>query len=297
MIYESDISWKAESVFRAAKKNLSKAALSFLIISVVCLAVPAFASGAPPQRIVSLAPSITEILFAFGLESRIVAVSDYCDRPAGARLKPRIGGLSNPSLEMIVSLKPDIVLMTTDGNPKDINDRLLKLGIRTYVFKARRIAELPGEIRQMGGVLGAEKTAEKLARRFEKTIAKFRSQSKISSGKAVCVIQPEPLIVAARGNAMQDALEILGWTNIAAAAGTRYVKYSIEELIRQSPDVILIGMGHPRMVEDSRDFLQKIKMLPAVKNRRVYFTSDALFRLGPRVMDGVEELSAVLNRK
>ena len=284
-------------VFKTTTNKIKKAGLITALILAVILSLPELASCAPPQRIVSLAPSITEILFAIGLDNRLVAVSDYCDRPAAAKLKPRIGGLSNPSLEMIVSLKPDIVLMTTDGNPKDINDRLLKLGIRTYVFEARRIAELPGEIRRMGIVLGAEKNSEKLARRFERTIAKLRTKSKTSSGKAVCVIQPEPLIVAARGNAIQDALEILGWTNIAASAGTRYVKYSIEELIRQSPDVILIGMGHPRMVEDSQDFLQRIKMLPAVKNGRVYFISDALFRLGPRVIEGIEELSAVLNKK
>lgn len=281
---------------RVMKDNLRKAVFIFIFVAAAILAGPSHAPCAPPQRIVSLAPSITEIIFAIGLESRLAAVSDYCDRPAAAKLKPRIGGLSNPSLEMIVSLKPDIVMMTTDGNPKDINDRLLKLGIMTYVFQARKIAELPGEIRRMGAVLGAPRDSEKLARRFEKTIAKLRSKSKTSSGRALCVIQPEPLIVAARGNAIQDALDILGWTNIAAGAGTKYVKYSIEELIKQSPDVILIGMGHPRMAEDSRDFLQKIRMLPAVKNGRVYFISDALFRLGPRVIDGIEELSAVLTK-
>jgi iron complex transport system substrate-binding protein len=283
-------------VLKATGNNLKKSLLILTVIAAAALAGPAQALCASPQRIVSLAPSITEILYAIGLESRLVAVSDYCDRPAGAKLKPKIGGLSNPSLEMIVSLRPDIVLMTTDGNPKDINDRLVKLGIRTYVFEARRIAELPGEIRRMGAALGAEKDSEKLARRFERTIAKLRTKSKTSSGRALCVIQPEPLIVAAGGNAIQDALEILGWANIAAGAGTKYVKYSIEELIRQSPDVILIGMGHSRMVEDSQDFLQKIRMLPAVKNGRVYFISDALFRLGPRVIDGIEELSEFLNK-
>lgn len=153
-------------MLRANRDILKKALLILTVIAAAALAVPAQAPCSPPQRIVSLAPSITEILYAIGLESRLVAVSDYCDRPAGAKLKPKIGGLSNPSLEMIVSLKPDIVLMTTDGNPKDINDRLLRLGIRTYVFEARRIAELPGEIRRMGAALGAEKNSEKLARRF-----------------------------------------------------------------------------------------------------------------------------------
>lgn len=262
----------------------------------ILLLLPGAAFGASPRRIVSLAPSLTEIVYAIGLEKSLVGVSDYCDRPQGARLKPKVGGMSNPSLEMIVSLRPDIVLMTTDGNPRAINERLIGMGVRTYVFQARRIGELPAEIRKLGSILGAKQQSQLLASRFENTFARLKSAAGKAGhgGKAVFVVQPEPLMVAGRGNAVQDAFEVLGWTNVAAQAGPKYVKYSIEELISQSPDVILIGMGHPKMREDSRDFLQKIKMLPACRKGRVYFTSDALFRLGPRVIDGIEELSEIL---
>lgn len=275
------------------KKNLMFVML--LSAAMLATALPQPGLCAPPQRIISLAPSMTEILYATGLGNRVVAVSDYCDYPEGAKLKPKVGGLSNPSLEMIVSLKPDMVVMTTDGNPKWINDRLLKLGISTYVFQARKIADLPGEIRKMGAVLGTKAKSDRLAGKIEKTIARLKAGSAgKGTGKAVFIVQPDPLIVAADGNAIQDALEILGWTNIAAAAGKKYVKYSVEELIRQSPDVVLIGMGHRRMREDSRELLSKLKMLPAVRNGRVYYTSDALFRLSPRVIEGIEELSAIL---
>ncbi len=275
--------------------QIKKSVACLLLLSIGL--VPRIADAAAPQRIVSLAPNITEILYAIGLEKNIVAVSDYCDRPAGAALKPKVGGISNPSVEKIISLKPDIVIMTTDGNPRDVNSRLLKLGIRTYIFRARRINELPDEIRGMGSILGAGAAAGRLAAKFEKTMARLRSKSPSGAGKVVFIIQPEPLIVAASGNAIQDALEILGWTNIAAGIGTKYTKFSVEELVRQSPDVILIGMGHPRMVEDSRNFLKRIKIMPAVQSGRVYFTSDALFRLGPRVIEGIEELAQILNKK
>ncbi|HAJ26370.1 MAG TPA: ABC transporter substrate-binding protein, partial [Syntrophus sp. (in: bacteria)] len=97
------------------------------------------AQAAPPQRIVSLAPNITEILFDLGLGAQIVAVTTYCDYPREALSKPKIGGFANPSLEAIVATQPDLVMLTEDGNPQEILAKLKKIGIRTYVFRARSI--------------------------------------------------------------------------------------------------------------------------------------------------------------
>src|SRR3970040_554465 len=133
----------------------------FIIIVICGLPSPVVAKelAAPPQRIVSLAPSTTEILFALGLGDRIVGVTSFCDYPEEAQKKPKIGGMSNPSLEAVVTMKPDLVVMTTDGNPKEFEARLRSLKIRTYVFTARRLAELPQGIRDMGVIVGAaEKT-------------------------------------------------------------------------------------------------------------------------------------------
>jgi len=120
----------------------------------VCAAlwIPAADAAASPGRIVSLAPNLTEILYDLGVQNRIAAVTDYCDYPPGAGTKPKIGGFANPSLEAIVSLRPDWVVMTEDGNPQVLERRLRTLGIRTYVFKARRIKDLPQEIRTMGRI-------------------------------------------------------------------------------------------------------------------------------------------------
>ncbi len=92
-----------------------------IIISILCLSFPVFAAEktTTPRRIVSLAPSTTEILFALGLGDRIVGVTSFCDYPEEAKKKPKIGGMSNPSLEAIITMKPDLVVMTTDGNPKE----------------------------------------------------------------------------------------------------------------------------------------------------------------------------------
>ena len=106
-----------------------------------------------PERIVSLAPSTTEILFAAGLGEKIVGVTNFCDHPEEAKLKPKIGGMSNPSLEKVVSLQPDIVVMTTDGNPREFELKLRSLKIKTFVFKSLTMAELPDGIRKMGAAL------------------------------------------------------------------------------------------------------------------------------------------------
>ncbi len=281
----------------------------FLIIgaffSMTCSAV--FAGPlSSPQRIVSLAPSTTEILFALGLGDHIVGVTTFCDYPEEAKKKPKIGGMSNPSLEAVVTMKPDLVVMTTDGNPKEFEARLRSLKIRTYVFTARRLAELPQGVRDMGVVVGVKERADRLAREIETGISTVRSRK---SGmvtdhdvrnpksamplKVLFIVWPEPLIVAGPGTVMDDAIALLGYENIAATAKTSYPKYSIEEAIRQAPDVIFVGKASGMDIRDiSRKILNRLAPVPAVKNGSIYYISDNLYRLGPRVIKGIEELTA-----
>ncbi len=132
----------------------------------------------PYNRIISLAPNITEILYALGLDDRIVGVTSFCDYPPQAKEKQKIGGMSNPSIEAIISLKPDIVILTTDGNPKEVDLKLRKLGIKTYVFKERQLNELPDGIRKLGKFLDEELDAENLADKIEKVVKlKFKNQN------------------------------------------------------------------------------------------------------------------------
>jgi iron complex transport system substrate-binding protein len=93
-------------------------------------------SASPPVRIISLSPAMTETLYSFGLGGRIVGVTNVCDRPADARKKPKVGAMSNPSLEAIVALKPDLVVMSRDGNPKELMERLARFKINTYLISA-----------------------------------------------------------------------------------------------------------------------------------------------------------------
>jgi iron complex transport system substrate-binding protein len=272
------------------------------IVLVAIALFPATVNADPPGRIVSLAPSITELLYELGLDENIAAVTNFCDYPPAALKKPKIGGMSNPSLEAIVSIRPDIVIVTMDGNPKGINKRLGQLGIRTYVFKAKRISELPDAILEVGRVLDVQEEAGRLSKSIKDKMEKYRSlrrkrlppDKQHERRKAVFIIWPEPLVVAGKGTAIDDVLTLLGWTNIASSAASRYPKYSIEDIILQSPDVIFVGEMRKNTKELSEQVLKKLSMLDAVKNGRVYYTSDALYRLGPRVVEGTEELATYL---
>jgi len=252
----------------------------------------------PPQRIVSLAPAMTEMLFALGLGKRVVGVTSACDRPAAARNKAKIGGMANPSIEAIVALKPDLVVMNTDGNPKAVAERLAGLGIKTYVFRARRLGELPAGIREMGRALGAQAAAKGLAAGIETAIraTKVLHQGKPSpSGAGGCrkvlfVIWPAPLIVAGPGTILDDAMGLHGMCNIAADAQVPYPRFSLEAVIERRPDLILIGQGHADMKKLSGRLLKSLGMLEAVKKGRVCYMDDALYRPGPRIPAGMAEL-------
>ena len=282
---------------KVSKDQRNRSRQKMILFYALCAFVPLFlcafsqSFADSPKRIVSLAPSMTEILFAAGLGDNIVGVTSYCDFPREALKKTRIGGMSNPSLEAVVSLKPDIVLMTTDGNPKEFEQRLKDMGIKTYVFRARTIAQLPDGIRQVGNALDESERFNAFASDIEESLEGFRAKKTAGSRKVLFMVWPEPLMVAGPGTAIHDAINLVGAVNIAADAKIQYPKYSIEEIVRRSPDIIFIGKAAGMdMQETARGVLERISYIPAVKNKKVYYVSDHLYRLGPRIIPGIEEL-------
>ena len=271
----------------------------FIILSLVVgmsYSVSAAEPALLPTRIISLSPATTEILFALGAGDRIIGVTSFCDHPEEAKKKQKIGGLSNPSLEAIVALKPDLVVMTTDGNPQEVDERLRTMGLRTYVWTARKLAELPDGIRGLATAIGASAQGERMAGEIEKSIN--RTRYKVQSTKkmnVLYIVWPEPLLVAGPGTAIDDAIRLLGHVNVSAKAKTSYPRYSIEELIREAPEIVFIGKGSGMdMQAVSQGILKKLATVPAVRNNKVCYVSDSLYRLGPRVVQGIEELAACI---
>jgi len=240
---------------------------------------------------VSLAPNLTEILYALGLEKRVAAVTDFCDRPERARKKPRVGGMINPSLEAIVRIRPDLVVMTTDGNPAEFEPKLGRLGIKTHVFRATRLHELAPAVRELGEALSAGDAAVLLAGEIESFLNGLKERSnRRDAGSALFIVWPEPLIVAGEDTHIGDALTLLGFENIAAPAPGRYSKFSIEEVIRRSPEVIFIGRTHASVEDASVKLLKRLRGVRAVENGRVYYADDSLHRLSPGIIKGIEDM-------
>jgi iron complex transport system substrate-binding protein len=264
----------------------------------ISLAGPAMAQT--PERIISLAPNLTEILYDLGLGERVIAVSRYCNYPPQVKAKPTIGGMSNPSLETIVAMRPDMVVLTDDGNPRQIERRLRQVDIRTHVFRAKRLVDLPDEIRALGAALGVTARAEQSAGRIESVIDRHAEKTRHGRGpahkKVLFVVQPDPLIVAGSGTAIDDVLQLLGLKNIAANAKTQYPRYSLEEVIRQSPDIIFMGMMQDVVMDQSRRLLGRLRQVEAVRLGRVHYIGDPLFRLGPRITEGISEMAGMLEK-
>jgi iron complex transport system substrate-binding protein len=298
-----------DSNHRESNKTAARvlSALGLLLCAFLWVVPGGTAMAAPPARIVSLAPNLTEILYDIGLGDRVVAVTDFCDYPPEVKKKPKIGGFSNPSLEAVAAMKPDMVVMTKDGNPPEFAERLKRIGIRIYVFEARRIGDLPRGIRELGAALDVSQAANKRADRIENLLRQYEAQAKkkASSGirSALFIVQPEPPIVAGPGTLIDDSFKLLGLRNIAAGASSEYPRYSIETIIHGAPDVILMGSmgrgipgGDPKTDPLSRGLFSKLSGLEAVKRGRVCYTSDTVFRLGPRIVEGIREIAACTGR-
>ncbi|MBI5598871.1 MAG: ABC transporter substrate-binding protein [Deltaproteobacteria bacterium] len=271
-----------------------------LLIAAFVLSLCGAALAAPPARIVSLAPNVTEILYELGAGKRVAGVTDFCDWPPEAKEKSKVGGMINPSIEAIVSLRPDMVVMTTDGNPEEVGRKLSALGIQTHVLKARRLKELPDGIREIGKAISAEKEARALADRMEKAIEAYGQRGgkrEDAPEKTLFVIWPQPLIVAGPSTTIDDAMGLLGLENMAKQAPTEYPRWSLEDVIRNSPEIIFIARGHADAEGFSRPLLEKLHGVDAVKNKRVYYVSDRILRLGPRIVEGIEEMEGLITGK
>lgn len=259
-----------------------------------------FDFATPPQRIVSPAPSITETLFALGLDNSIVGVSDYCDYPAAAKTKPSVGGYFDPSLEAIVALKPDLVL--TDGYSETPYGQLESLGIPVVVLQPADINGIYHDIQLLGNITGTEQSAEQLISNMQGSI-----DSTVSIvGNATT--RPRVFYVydasdttkpwtAGPGSFIDDLINLAGGKNVAGNATGPWVQFSMEELAESDPEIIILDSTMGTMI--SLEQLQELPVwqdLTAVKEGQVYtIDGDLVDRTGPRIVQGLEDLAKFIH--
>ena len=250
-----------------------------------------------PHRLVSLAPNITETVYALGLGAELVGDTDYCDYPPEAKKKPHVGTMVNPSLERIVALKPDLALGTPEANRRETADQLERLGIPLYGVTASTLAGTLASIEDLGKILGhaaeARSLVAKLQVRIDEVEKRIAGQPK---PKVLFVVWYRPLITVGPNTFIADVIRAAGGIPVGEDLKGEWPRLSLEELLPQNPDVILFPKAES--FSPSPEEFQSLpgwKNLRAVKEGRMYFVSETIMRPSPRLVDALEELAGVLH--
>ncbi|MFC1861709.1 ABC transporter substrate-binding protein [Chloroflexota bacterium] len=288
-----------------------------LIFSVSCALTPESKSPSPttitdqlgrtvvldklPQRIISLAPSNTEILYALGLADRVVAVTDYCNYPLEAEAKPTIGGFSTPNIEEIVAFAPDLILATSIHETKII-PQLEGKGLTVLALNPKTIDTVLEAILLTGRVAGVEKNATKLVggtrQRIKAVTDRTAGLTPEQRLGAFYIVWHDPLKTAGSGTLQDELIQKAGGTNIAQGL-TDYASISLEVVVRDNPEVIIAGVGHGSGQDQSFQYAQtepRLRHANARRNSRIYaIDSDLTSRPGPRIVEGLEQFAQFIH--
>lgn len=244
------------------------------------------------QRIVSLAPSITETLFAIGAGDRVVGVTDYCNYPAEAKTKQRVGGVINPNIETIVNLKPDLILLSMEGNVREDFNKLTSLGTPAFVTNPRNLEGIYASISQLGTLTGRSAQAMALAQSMKvRGDSVARAASSLPRRSVLLFVSLQPIIVVGQGTFLAQLIELAGGANTAASAASTYPAYSREAVLKNNPDVLLFVSDVLTEPVDVVKLYPEWAALKAFRTKRMFvLDSDILSRPGPRAVEGLAQL-------
>ena len=254
----------------------------------------AAASPAEADRIVSLAPNLTEILFALGLQDKVVAVSSDSDYPPAATAKTKVGTFWQPNIEAIIASKPDLVMPLWFPQQKAVAESLRRLGYPVLTLRIQTIPDLLSAIQQIGAATGTAKRADELVKSISDKIDHWRSaRHKTDPIKVLWVVQTEPLRVAGRDTFINELVELAGGENAIGPTLQQYPPISSEELLACQAEVIFQSAMNNQVIsaqqEAAKKFWSRWPSLPAVQNNRIYVVEpDIVSRLGTRLCQGIE---------
>jgi iron complex transport system substrate-binding protein len=250
----------------------------------------------PARRIISLAPHTTELLFAAGAGSRIVATVDYSDYPPAARAIPRIGGSSGLDLERILTLKPDLIVGWASGNPRRTIERLQDLGLPVYLTEPRHLADIARDLEQLGRLAGTSGAARPEAARFT---ARYRALAARYADRArvrVFYQVLDPLLITVNGeHLISEILNLCGGENIFAALPVLAPVVGEEAVIKADPDAIMAGGTEDGWRGWRARWRERADLTAARRGALYFIPADTLHRHGPRVLDGAEQVCAALD--
>jgi iron complex transport system substrate-binding protein len=247
------------------------------------------------HRIVCLVPSITDAVFALGAADDVVAISDYVQYPAEAKKKPSVGSISNPSMETILSLHPDLVLGMPHQNQQAVLDQLQHFGIPLYIVDPHGIAGILRSVASLGQAIGRGPQAAVLVRQLQQRIDAVRASVK---GKPVVdlymPVSYDPVVTIGKGSFITDIIEAAGGRSITSDIAQEWPHISMEVVIARAPEALLMMRGGKITV----DLLKQRpgwEVLPAVKAQRVYYVDKRVNFPSPVAVDALEDLAKQLH--
>jgi ABC-type Fe3+-hydroxamate transport system substrate-binding protein len=248
------------------------------------------------DRIVSLAPNLTEIVYAIGAGDRLVGRTSYCDYPPQAKSVTEVGDTMHPSSERIITLKPQIVLVSTASQLESFTKQLDEQKIAVYVTNPTNLDEIFLSIERLGELFGTSETAKKLADELRRRTQKV--EAAVASTKPVRVfyqVSGEPLYTIGRDAYLTDLIKRAGGVSVTGDVPGAFPRYSDEAALASKPDAIILPTGGS-MGEANSTVISALKDSPAVLNGHVYkINGDLLSRPGPRLVDGLEAMARALH--
>lgn len=256
-----------------------------------------------PLRLVSLAPSVTETVFALGRGDWMVGVTAICDHPAAARDLPKVGGIAAPNLEQIVRLMPDVVFATAEGNSRDLLNRLDRLGIRTFALRPDSYEGVLASVLAVGRALRADRAAQAVVERMRRSVREVRERvAALGRPRVLYLIWADPPIAAGAGTYLHDLLELAGGSNIVWERTGSYPRLNWEQVVARGPEVILLADHREdtgRTETGSGDMppaWNAWQAVPAIRAGRVLAVpSNTILRPGPRVGEGLIRLARAIH--
>jgi iron complex transport system substrate-binding protein len=245
-----------------------------------------------PNRIITLAPNLTETVFELGLDKYLVGNTVYCDYPEAAKKVDKVGDMLTFNYEKIVTLKPDLVFITVEGNTKDTYDKFHELGIKIFVSNPRNYEGIKKTFNDFGKIFGIENLVESKIAKWDSVVGNIKALSKKYPEKlAMSLVELHPIMIAGKNTFVNEYLQICGLKNIAEDSPMNYPTFSREEVLKCNPDYIIFPTGGDDNISNVKNAYPEWARLNAIKNNHVLFVDRNLYsRPGPRFVEAVTDL-------
>lgn len=252
-----------------------------------------------PKRIVSLAPSLTETVYALGAEDRLVGDTNYCDYPPDAQKKPKVGGVVDPNMEEIAALHPDLVLVTKNGNRLETVRALESLRIPAYATALpSQVGEIISSTEKLAEVLNVPAAGKTVADDMQNKLAALQARlNGLAPRRVLFVVWTEPLISVGKQTFIADALAKAGAVSVVDSSQD-WPQVSMEEVAHLQPDYLVFAPSHTEVAQQDFDSLANLpgwRILNAVRERHYAVISDAVIRPAPRIVSAIEDLARQLH--